>query len=137
MIATALPQSGQYRKHRAKEKKLYSNMDPNLDNYDFNAKGNVPNLVLVQTESLYRTNDSTKRFETLLKPRKRLEQVTLRELPLGWRIKKKKLLISFSGENWNTDPELGWIVPISTEDQEDELRKVLPMKNVKVVKQIM
>ncbi|KAF2884599.1 hypothetical protein ILUMI_21579 [Ignelater luminosus] len=88
-----VPESGQYRKHRAK-KKL--------------------------------TNDPTKQFETLLKPRKRLERVTLAELPLGRRIKKKKLnslkklLISLSGENWNTDPELGWILPIFTEDQEDE-----------------
>ncbi|KAF2884229.1 hypothetical protein ILUMI_21945 [Ignelater luminosus] len=75
-------------------------------------KGKVANSVLVKTGSLYRTNDPTKRFETQLKPRKRLEQVTLTELPLGRRIKKKldslkKLLISLPGENWNIDPELG------------------------------
>ncbi|KAF2899185.1 hypothetical protein ILUMI_06988 [Ignelater luminosus] len=63
-------------------------------------KGKVPNSVLVKRESFYRTTDPTKRFETLLKQRKRLEQVTLTELAL--------------------DPELGWIVPIFTENQENE-----------------
>ncbi|KAK4879514.1 hypothetical protein RN001_007660 [Aquatica leii] len=88
-------------------------------------KTKSPNRVLVKTEVLYRNDDETKRFETLLKPRKRLDQVQIPELPIGHKIKTKleslkKLLISLSGEDWNQDPELKWMEPLFTEEKIDE-----------------
>ncbi|KAK4873209.1 hypothetical protein RN001_015238 [Aquatica leii] len=89
-------------------------------------KTKSPNRVLVKTEVLYRNDDETKRFETLLKPRKRLDQVQIPELPIGHKIKTKKLeslkklLISLSGEDWNQDPELKLMEPLFTEEKIDE-----------------
>lgn len=80
--------------------------------------------VLIKTENLYRFNDPSKKFESLLKPRKRLQSVNTPPVPLTHKIKKKKLdsikklLVSLSGEEWPDDPELRWMVPIFSESYE-------------------
>lgn len=85
-------------------------------------RGKLSTTILVKTELLYRSNDTTKKSETLLKSRKRLDQIEISELPLGHKIKNKKLaslkklLVSLSGENWHCDPELEWMIPIFNED---------------------
>ncbi|XP_050311183.1 uncharacterized protein LOC126746832 [Anthonomus grandis grandis] len=90
--------------------------------------------VVVKSESLYRTDDPAKKFQTLLKAKKRLDQIVLSEVRLGHEIKQKKidslkkLLVTLSGDKWyDTDPELRWMAEIfenlavsHNEDQEYE-----------------
>lgn len=89
-------------------------------------RGPTKDKVFVKTEVLYRSDDTTKKFETLLKARKRLQQIEIPELPLNHKIKKKKLdslkalLVSLAGENWSTDPELTWMTPIFSEHCDEE-----------------
>ncbi|VEN57645.1 unnamed protein product [Callosobruchus maculatus] len=75
--------------------------------------------VAVKSEVLYRTDDPTKKYQTLLKPKKRLDRIELCEVPLGREIKQKKvvslkkLLVALSGAQWySTDPELKWLAEI-------------------------
>ncbi|KAK5638653.1 hypothetical protein RI129_012948 [Pyrocoelia pectoralis] len=75
--------------------------------------------VVMKSELLYRSDDLAKKFQTLLKPRKRLAQIVLPDVPLGHAIKQKKLdslqklLVTLSGEEWyDTDPELKWMSEI-------------------------
>lgn len=74
--------------------------------------------ILVKTEILYRNDDECKKFSSLLKPKKKLSNIVLPELPIRNAIKKKKLdslskfLVSLSGKEWATDPELTWLDPI-------------------------
>nr|CAH7734043.1 unnamed protein product [Callosobruchus chinensis]CAH7744959.1 unnamed protein product [Callosobruchus chinensis]CAH7757061.1 unnamed protein product [Callosobruchus chinensis]CAH7763913.1 unnamed protein product [Callosobruchus chinensis] len=83
------------------------------------------NNIVVKSEVLYRSSDETKKFQSLLKPRARFDQVDLPGLSLGHTLKKKKidslktLLESLSGKNWYNDPELEWLFPILTEYCED------------------
>lgn len=73
----------------------------------------------MKSEVLYRSDDPAKKFQTLLKPRKRLDQIELPEVPLGHEIQQKKLdslkklLVTLSGDEWyDTDPELKWMTEI-------------------------
>lgn len=44
----------------------------------------------MKTEIFYRTDDSQKKFQSLLKKAKNLNNVHLPELPIGHKIKEKK-----------------------------------------------
>lgn len=74
--------------------------------------------ILYKTEVLYRNDDLTKKFSSLLKPKKKLRNIVLPELPMKHAVKKKKLdslsqfLVSLSGKEWASDPELTWLDPI-------------------------
>lgn len=74
--------------------------------------------VLIKTEVLYRNDDATKQYFSLLKPKKKLSNIHLPVLPLGHAIKEKKIdslskfLVSLSGKDWVADPELKWLEPI-------------------------
>lgn len=74
--------------------------------------------ILYKTEALYRNDDASKKFSSLLKPKKKLSSIVLPELPMKHAVKKKKLdslsqfLVSLSGKEWASDPELTWLEPI-------------------------
>ncbi|KAK5644754.1 hypothetical protein RI129_006054 [Pyrocoelia pectoralis] len=49
--------------------------------------------VVMKSELLYRSDDFAKKFQTLLKPRKRLAQIVLPDVPLGHAIKQKNWIV--------------------------------------------
>lgn len=75
--------------------------------------------ILVKKEVLYRNDDATKQFSSLLKAKKNLSQVHLPTVPLHiMKLKRKKIynltkfLISLLENNWVEDTELKWLVPV-------------------------
>lgn len=81
--------------------------------------------ILLKTEMWYRNDDPTKKFGTLLKRGKSLRNIRLPTVALLNEIKPKKLhslsklLVELSGPNWANDPELTWLQPIVS-DQQDQ-----------------
>lgn len=80
--------------------------------------------ILLKTELLYRNDDPTKQYQTLLKRGKKLATLQLPAVALHNEIKPKKLLslskllVELSGENWVNDPELTWLQPILTDNRQ-------------------
>lgn len=80
--------------------------------------------ILLKTELLYRNDDPTKQYQTLLKRGKKLATIQLPAVALHKEIKPKKLLslskllVELSGENWVNDPELTWLQPILTDNRQ-------------------
>lgn len=81
-------------------------------------KKSADNRILMKSELLYRSDDPTKKYDSLLKQGHTMDQITLPEVPLVHTIKEKKLqslhklLIELSGPNWPRDPQLLWFEPI-------------------------
>ncbi|KAL1493600.1 hypothetical protein ABEB36_009301 [Hypothenemus hampei] len=73
--------------------------------------------------------DPNKKFETLLKKGKKLQNLKLSEVPIQHPIKQKKmksltnLLIQLATADWrNDEPELAWLTPILPENNENSLQ---------------